>query len=365
MLTNTPENRAEINRYLEQVSEDDFIDDFIIPFYSSHGYYLYRINSHGPGEHGKDLLFYRHVPIFFDNEYLAIQAKAESIGTGNVIKFKDQLFRAIGTPFNTKSGNGTQKPNYVVLINARRSTNDGDTEINRLIDGFPNIKVLTQENVCELILKTGIAPNSLLSRLAICEAAVSTRTDEDRLIIDILLKSQPANIDQLFDHQLALIKNSISIDVKEMAITYLFNLWENDRSWDGTIKPMKWLNKYFDLIQPRQFPLLINVLSELTSSTPSYRAQSDTYQVSNKITSVMMESSVTELLKLCARIFTDQKPYKNIPLNLLEELVQTGKVENTVELEVAKSILTVVQNGLSPAMVQEYNRIMKYVVYGN
>lgn len=59
MLLNTPENRLAITDYLENVGEDSFIEEFIIPFFSSNGYYLYRINSHGAGEHGKDIIFYK------------------------------------------------------------------------------------------------------------------------------------------------------------------------------------------------------------------------------------------------------------------------------------------------------------------
>lgn len=64
MILNNPENRKRIVKYLENIDEDTFTDDFIIPFFSAPGYYLYRQNYHGPGEHGKDLIFYRNIPIF-------------------------------------------------------------------------------------------------------------------------------------------------------------------------------------------------------------------------------------------------------------------------------------------------------------
>jgi len=72
MILNNPENRKAITKYLDSIDEDTFINDFVIPFFSSHGYYVYRINPHGPGEHGKDVIFYKHIPYFYDNEYLAI-----------------------------------------------------------------------------------------------------------------------------------------------------------------------------------------------------------------------------------------------------------------------------------------------------
>lgn len=95
MILNTPENRKAVTKYLEHIDEDTFIDEVVIPLFSSHGYYLYRINPHGPGEHGKDLIFYKSIPIFYDNEYLVIQAKSEKLTTVQVEKFSSQIKRAL------------------------------------------------------------------------------------------------------------------------------------------------------------------------------------------------------------------------------------------------------------------------------
>lgn len=128
MILKLPENRKMIIDYLEKVDEDTFIDEVVIPFFGSQGYQVYRINSHGPGEHGKDIIFYRHVPIFFESEFIAVQAKAEKVTTANVAKFSGQLSRALNTKFATRSGAGDLYPHYAIFINARKHSNDAYTE---------------------------------------------------------------------------------------------------------------------------------------------------------------------------------------------------------------------------------------------
>jgi len=91
MILTLPENRKKIVEYLDNISEDDFIEEFIIPFFGSHGYQVYRINTHGPGEHGKDIIFCRYVPIFFESEFIAVQAKAERVKSSNVTSVMSTL----------------------------------------------------------------------------------------------------------------------------------------------------------------------------------------------------------------------------------------------------------------------------------
>ena len=63
-------------------------------------------------------------------------------------------------------------PDYVVLVNARRHNNEATA-----LKDESHIKVLSQENVCELILKSGIAPQSLLNQLSM---DISSGVNEER-----------------------------------------------------------------------------------------------------------------------------------------------------------------------------------------
>ena len=57
MILRIPENRKVIIEYLKNINEDNFMEEIVIPLFTSNGYYVYRINTHGPGEHGKDIIF--------------------------------------------------------------------------------------------------------------------------------------------------------------------------------------------------------------------------------------------------------------------------------------------------------------------
>ena len=289
MILNNPENRTAITMYLESIDEESFINEFVIPFFSSQGYYVYRINTHGPGEHGKDLIFYRHIPYFYGNEYLVIQAKSEKLTTANVVEFCHQIERALNITFPPKSGGGNLQPHYAMFINSKKHTNDGELEFQELIRDKPHIKILSQENVCELILKSGIGPQKLIDSLSKNTPADSSQ--EDKLVYETIMGNNPAEIDSILDHKLKFMREGISAKTKELVIDYIYDRWQQDRTWEGTIKPMKWLDTYFDFMTEKQFRYLISVLEELSAWNPSYDAIVYTQSIVKKITPENVEDN--------------------------------------------------------------------------
>lgn len=318
MILKLPENRKKIVQYLNKVDEDTFIDDIVIPFFGSQGYQLYRINSHGPGEHGKDVIFCRYVPIFFDSEYIAVQAKAEKVNTSNVEKFSGQLTRALNTKFPSRSGSCDLYPHFVIFINAREHTNDANTEFPQLVKS-QHVKILSQENVCDLIMQSGIAPEKLLDQLSL--SVPEAQSKEDKKIFEIILGNNPSEIDDLLDHKLKFLKNEISPRTKELIIDYIFDRWDMDRSWAGTVKPMKWLNRYFEFITERQYKNLMDVIEELTSSTHSFEADSYTSSVASKMTVDMLASIAEPFILHCAKLALSRRiPNQQLVFNKLKEL---------------------------------------------
>jgi hypothetical protein len=80
MIENTPENRQIITKYLESIREDAFINEFITPFYSAHGYYLYCVRHKigiflfGIFCYTPFLFFHFHYfyeAVFYDFDYLS------------------------------------------------------------------------------------------------------------------------------------------------------------------------------------------------------------------------------------------------------------------------------------------------------
>ncbi|NMD00584.1 MAG: restriction endonuclease [Bacteroidales bacterium] len=331
-----------IKEFLNNINEDDFIEKIVIPLFSSQGYFLYRIYDHGPGEHGKDIIFYRHVQLFYDNEYIAIQAKSEKLTTSNVQIFSSQIIRALKISFNSKSGPIKYQPNYAIFINAKTHTNDANIEFTELVKEYPNIKILSQENVCELILKTGIAPNELFDKLS--KNLLDELTTSEKLIYETILKGTPSEIDNLFDLKLKLLKDQINQGIKELIINYIYERWQQDQSWEGTVKPMKWFNIYFEYFQTKQYEYLFDIFNEFTSTTPSYKAADDVKSIINKITPEIINNISSKFIKYSAeQIFLKCSDKKEYFVNKLYELYDSKSINETAEKTLLEEIIEILK----------------------
>jgi hypothetical protein len=314
MIIKSAQNRKVILEYLEEITEATLISEIIIPLFIQTGYSTLRINTHGPGEHGKDLVFYRHIPAFFDNEYVVVQAKAEKVTTDNITEKTNQLIRALRTPIVGLSGGMTVFPNYVVFFNSKRISNDAHWEFPYLIDGKNNIKIISQENMCDLILQYAVIPDSILPSISVVNSTSDDQINKD--ILNILYRNISSEIDNLFGNLIPIYKKDLNDNVKRVIIEYIFNTWRQDKSWEGTVKPMKWLNMCFDFLHEDQYVYLLEVISEFTSSTPSFQAQNDTLSIVRKITKVQLLVMQSRFVEFVAEI----SPSKQTLPILLEKL---------------------------------------------
>lgn len=339
MILKLPENRRVILEYLENIDEDTFIDEFVIPYFCSQGYQLYRQNSHGPGEHGKDLIFCRYLPMFFENEYVAVQAKAEKVTTANCSQFGHQMNRAYDTGFATRSGKERKLPHYAVFINSKKHTNDGNDELPQFIKNRHTI-ILSQENVCELIMQSGIAPKHVMDKLSQKTTSLEDSLDSD--IYKIILGDEPSVIDKLLDHQLKYHKDKINRETKDMILDYIYDRWQQNYTWEGTVKPMKWFNKYFDFFTSKQGKYLLSVLSELTSTNPSYEALSDTLSITRQITPGLLTEVEGEFIHQCAQAKLGyRKNYAEYLIQLLTAYSEQGDFQSSRYRKICETILDI------------------------
>ena len=137
-----------------------------------------------------------------------MQAKAEQVSASNISKFSNQLIRALRTKFAPRSGTGDLYPHYAIFINARKHSNDAYTEFPQHVNS-PHAKILSQENVCDLIIQSGIAPRHLIKQLSI--STTETQSKEDKIIFNTILGNIPAEIDNLLDHKLESLKDEIAL----------------------------------------------------------------------------------------------------------------------------------------------------------
>jgi len=303
MILHNSYNRSLILEYLETVSEDDFIEHVIIPFFAKTGYSLFRHNTHGPGEHGADLIFTRYVPVFLESEYVIIQAKAEKVTAGNVTKLADQLTRAYKISFPGKSS-AKLRANYAVLINARKHTNEANSEFAELTDKNNNIKVLAQDNILDMVLRLDILIEPLKDLLE--KGQLVNLSFEDR-VREIIFSGNNDLINKLLDKDLKIETLPLSDELKGLIINYTFQKWSEDQSWAAIARPIMWLNSYFDYIQPFQFNQLLRVLEEYTYSYRSKAALSDTIAVVNKITIKQIKTFEAEFLRVIVKLVRDNK----------------------------------------------------------
>jgi len=339
MILRIPENRKVIIEYLKNINEDNFMEEIVIPLFTSNGYYVYRINTHGPGEHGKDIIFFRYNPLFFENDYIAVQAKAEILKISNVEEFASQIKRAMKIRFPSKSGQGDLLPGGVIFINARKHTNEANVEFPQLIgEYFQFVRILSQENVCDLILNSGIGPKTLIDKLALADTEIINV--DDRLVYDVLMWGNPAEIDKLFDHQLRLIRSNISHKVKKMVIETINLRWQQDRSWEGTFKPMKWFDDYFDFFDPRQYSYLQDILEEYTSLSPSFKAEPHTRSIVNKIKPEMLATQAKWFIYFCGRLsLGGGSENRVVVIKKLEELYNSDLVSSPDLKQLMEKIL--------------------------
>lgn len=282
MILRNSLNRETIKDFINKIGEDDLINKIIVPFYNTCGYSTLRILEHGPGEHGKDIIFSRNSPALYDNEYLVVQAKVQKITASNVVEMSNQLIRALRTPITGLSGGATFYPNYVIHFNAKTISNDAHWEFPYLVDGKNNIKIITQDNICDLIMNFSIIPRELEGILIIGDKDGSNPINSR--IRETLYKNDSRDIEILFNNIIPISKKDIDESAKKMIIDFIFKTWREDKSWVGTVKPMKWLSQCYEFIQLDQVGYLKDVLYEFTSSVPSFDAQQYTQIVFKAIT---------------------------------------------------------------------------------
>jgi hypothetical protein len=233
-------------------------------------------------------------------------------------------------------------PNSAVFINAKRHTNEANGELPDLLDLPQFVTILSQENVCDLIMNSGIGPEELISRLS--QSNSSDMSEEDKRIYNILTGNEPKAIDHLLDDQLPLIRHRLSPLLKEMIIDVINLRWQQDTSWDGTVKPMKWFNSYFDFFSRRQYHYLLDVVQELCSSTPSYKAEGDTRSIVAKITPDMLATQAKEFIEICSRLALGGKR-RNQQLAFLKlvELKESGLVTDYNLIKLMDQVLRLFQ----------------------
>ena len=113
-----------------------------------------------------------------------------------------------------------------------------------------------------------------------------------------------------------------------------------DRSWVGTVKPMKWFDTYFDFFSQKHGKILLTIFDELLSSTPSFEALPYTQSIVRKITPELLVPIEDEFIKICAQSAISY-PRDRIEyiIQKLKELVDAKLIKKKKNSDLAKKVL--------------------------
>jgi hypothetical protein len=121
--------------YLKDLTENQLIESVIIPLYIRNSFKLVLKPTHGPGEHGKDIIF-SGLDKFESPKmiYHAIQAKVVKIDVNNIDGIVNQAKVAYNVPFEDPTTGASTRIHYVDVITNREVTQDARK---RFIFGVP------------------------------------------------------------------------------------------------------------------------------------------------------------------------------------------------------------------------------------
>lgn len=149
VLSNNREKRL-IGRQsaLKNYSEDILIDSIVIPLLKEMGYLgVGRVNSHGSGELGRDILPFYKYGDFGERIYYAAQVKvgnitAKSGMTKNVHTVIDQLKSALSVPFTDPIEGIKRKIDRCLFICSGKITNDARRLIEEAMENTKGISLI-------------------------------------------------------------------------------------------------------------------------------------------------------------------------------------------------------------------------------
>jgi CheY-like chemotaxis protein len=144
-------------RFLEGLSEDELIDEVLIPLLKKMGYLgVQRIAFHGPGEHGKDLLPCYKYGDFNERIYYAAQVKAgrvsaSSSGPCSVQTLLNQIQSVLLFSFVDKFDGCRKKVDRCLAVCSGHITNEALTALEAACEGRRDIVIVRSDDLIDLL----------------------------------------------------------------------------------------------------------------------------------------------------------------------------------------------------------------------
>lgn len=165
---------------LKSMKEDELIDNVILPFLRSIGFSsVRRIEHHGPGEFGRDILPFFKYDEFMQKIFYAIQVKTGDITARNINPILDQAKTALSVSFIDHYDNTRKRIDKAIIIFSGQLTPDASRILEDNLEVNSNIVFIDNSRLLELLRQ-----NNLIHLIK------SKYSNVDGVLIPCLLKSE-------------------------------------------------------------------------------------------------------------------------------------------------------------------------------
>lgn len=169
VIEEDPRLRIRLRQLVEALPEDKLIKFILLPLLVRMGFErLRKVEFHGPGEFGADVLPFRHRTPLGTLEYYALQAKAVSIHgsssqRGNAAEILNQATQALAVSFVDDLDNTRKRLDKFIVATNKTISASARHFIEEAIEGHRKLLLLNLDRLVELILEHRLSHYVLFS----------------------------------------------------------------------------------------------------------------------------------------------------------------------------------------------------------
>jgi len=169
VIENDPLLAKRLSKRIQSLSEDAYIDHILLPLLDRMGFTrLRRVQYHGHGEFGSDILPFRYTTPLGTVEYYALQAKAKNIhgtsaSSGNAGELISQATQALKVSFVDDLDNERKHIDKFIVAATGKISPDARRTIEEAVAGDRKIVFLDLDAIIALIRKNRLVQHVLFS----------------------------------------------------------------------------------------------------------------------------------------------------------------------------------------------------------
>ena len=301
MIHDNGGNPRTLIEHLNKLSDGKSIEEYIVPVFSRYGFRTSHFCANGASK-PPEFILSKCGPLHNNEGIIIADVDPETVTASCIQALRDQISLILAVYSHVSEW---RDPKFVFFTNHVGQLSDSrrtctDTHLGQ------NVYALSRESVYALICNSGVGPKALLHR-----AVSGNPIDEESLnvhIYDVLMSDDPREVDRLLNHEVRLVRTEVSSRMQRMIIDFVKNKLDQTAPGNGIIRPMRWLDDYFDFFNQKQYCYLIRVIAEHTSSyCYSDEASRCIAQVFKKIEPKHIAGSLPEFIRTSADVVLEER----------------------------------------------------------